>query len=39
MMYAGGLLSTVYPDKAIRLVKSSLRPVEAPKGYLVTGDA
>lgn len=39
MMYAGGLLSTVYPDKAIRLVKSSLRPAEAPKEYLVTGDA
>jgi len=38
MMYAGGLLSTVYPDKALRLVKNSLRPAEAPKEYLVPGD-
>ncbi|MDO8751426.1 MAG: methylaspartate mutase accessory protein GlmL [Dehalococcoidia bacterium] len=30
ILYAGGLLSTVYPEKAIRLVKSSLRPVETP---------
>ncbi|MEK7777830.1 MAG: glutamate mutase L, partial [Chloroflexota bacterium] len=30
ILYAGGLLSTVYPEKALRLVKSSLRPVETP---------
>ncbi len=30
ILYAGGLLSTVYPEKALRLVKSSLRLVETP---------
>ena len=30
VLYAGGLLSTVYPEKALRLVKSSLRAVETP---------
>ncbi len=30
ILYAGGLLSTVYPEKALRLVKGSLRLVETP---------
>ncbi len=38
ILYAGGLLSTVYPEKALRLVKSSLRPVEAASGSPVTGN-
>lgn len=29
-MYAGGLLATLYPELAIKLVASSLRPVEIP---------
>ncbi|MFH1141605.1 MAG: glutamate mutase L, partial [Chloroflexota bacterium] len=30
ILYAGGLLSTVYPEKALRLVKGSLRLVDTP---------
>lgn len=30
LLYAGGLLATENPDKALRLLKRSLRPLEAP---------
>lgn len=34
-MYAGGLLATLYPELAIKLVASSLRPVEIPYQLLI----
>ena len=39
ILYAGGLLSTIYPDKALRLVKGSLRSVETPSRAPVSSDA